>query len=122
MVASPADRRRVETTRPSCPERDSAAAHLAGATVRRDAGAAGLIRAPRLRLGFLTYVLARGRFRELIATEPAMREALLATLAAEVRRLTHHVEELHFLDITGRLASRLARLAGESGACPTSTA
>ena len=45
-----------------------------------------------------------------------MREALLATLAAEVRRLTHHVEELHFLDITGRLASRLARLAAESGA------
>jgi CRP/FNR family cyclic AMP-dependent transcriptional regulator len=63
-----------------------------------------------------TYILARDRFRELIATEPIMREALLATLAAEVRRLTHHVEELHFLDITGRLASRLSRLAGESGA------
>ena len=44
-----------------------------------------------------------------------MREALLATLAAEVRRLTSHVEELHFLDITGRLASRLVRLAAESG-------
>ena len=63
-----------------------------------------------------TYILARDRFRELIATEPVMREALLATLAAEVRRLTHHVEELHFLDITGRLASRLARLATEPGA------
>ena len=63
-----------------------------------------------------TYILARDRFRELIATEPVMREALLATLAAEVRRLTHHVEELHFLDITGRLASRLTRLAAESGA------
>jgi CRP/FNR family cyclic AMP-dependent transcriptional regulator len=63
-----------------------------------------------------TYILARDRFREMIATEPVMREALLATLAAEVRRLTHHVEELHFLDITGRLASRLARLASESGA------
>ena len=45
-------------------------------------------------------------------------DALLATMAAEVRRLTHHVEELHFLDITGRLASRLARLANESGATP----
>jgi CRP-like cAMP-binding protein len=65
-----------------------------------------------------TYVLPRDRFRELIATEPLMREALLATLAAEVRRLTHHVEELHFLDITGRLASRLARLANESSASP----
>jgi CRP-like cAMP-binding protein len=63
-----------------------------------------------------TYVLPRDRFRDLIATEPVMREALLATLAAEVRRLTHHVEELHFLDITGRLASRLARLASEGGA------
>jgi CRP/FNR family cyclic AMP-dependent transcriptional regulator len=63
-----------------------------------------------------TYVLPRDRFRELVATEPVMREALLATMAAEVRRLTHHVEELHFLDITGRLASRLARLAGETGA------
>jgi CRP/FNR family cyclic AMP-dependent transcriptional regulator len=63
-----------------------------------------------------TYILARDRFRELIATEPVMREALLATLAAEVRRLTHHVEELHFLDITGRLASRLARLSSETGA------
>lgn len=63
-----------------------------------------------------TYILARDRFLELIATEPMMREALLATMAAEVRRLTHHVEELHFLDITGRLASRLVRLSGESGA------
>jgi CRP/FNR family transcriptional regulator, cyclic AMP receptor protein len=63
-----------------------------------------------------TYILPRDRFRELIATEPVMREALLATLAAEVRRLTHHVEELHFLDITGRLASRLARMANEPGA------
>ena len=65
-----------------------------------------------------TYILPRDRFRDLVATEPAMRDALLGTLAAEVRRLTHHVEELHFLDITGRLASRLARLAGESGATP----
>ena len=62
-----------------------------------------------------TYILARDRFRELIATEPVMRDALLATMAAEVRRLTHHVEELHFLDITGRLASRLARIAAEAG-------
>ena len=63
-----------------------------------------------------TYILGRDRFRELISSEPVMREAVLATLATELRRLTHHVEELHFLDITGRLASRLARMAGESGA------
>src|SRR5690349_8301107 len=65
-----------------------------------------------------TYVLPRDRFRELIATESVMRETVLATLAAEVRRLTHHVEELHFLDITGRLASRLSRMAGEPSATP----
>ncbi|HET9614905.1 MAG TPA: Crp/Fnr family transcriptional regulator [Candidatus Limnocylindrales bacterium] len=63
-----------------------------------------------------TYIQPRDQFRELIATEPVMREAVLATMAAEVRRLTHHVEELHFLDITGRLASRLARMTNESGA------
>src|SRR6478736_8148461 len=62
-----------------------------------------------------TYILPRAQFRELLATEPAIRDALLASLAAELRRLTNHVEELHFLDITGRLASRLARIANESG-------
>jgi CRP/FNR family transcriptional regulator, cyclic AMP receptor protein len=59
--------------------------------------------------------LPRDRFRELVATEPAVRDALLASLAAELRRLTVHVEELHFLDMTGRLAARLVRLAGEAG-------
>jgi CRP/FNR family transcriptional regulator, cyclic AMP receptor protein len=62
-----------------------------------------------------TWVLPRERFRELIASEPAIRDALLSSIAGELRRLTAHVEELHFLDITGRLASRLARLAAESG-------
>ena len=51
-----------------------------------------------------TVVLPREQFRELIATEPAVRDALLASLAGELRRLTNHVEELHFLDIAGRLA------------------
>jgi CRP-like cAMP-binding protein len=60
-------------------------------------------------------VLPRDRFRELIATEPAVRDALLASLAAELRRLTVHVEELHFLDMTGRVAARLVRLAEEAG-------
>jgi CRP/FNR family cyclic AMP-dependent transcriptional regulator len=60
-------------------------------------------------------VLPRDRFRELIATEPNVRDALLASLAGELRRLTIHVEELHFLDMTGRVAARLVRLAEESG-------
>ena len=62
-----------------------------------------------------TLILPRGQFRELLDTEPAIVDALLASLASELRRLTNHVEELHFLDITGRLASRLARLAAEFG-------
>jgi CRP/FNR family transcriptional regulator, cyclic AMP receptor protein len=62
-----------------------------------------------------TVVLPRDRFRELIATEAGVRDALLASIAGELRRLTTHVEELHFLDITGRLAARLVRLANEGG-------
>ena len=62
-----------------------------------------------------TVVLPRDRFRELISNEPAVRDALLASLAMELRRLTTHVEELHFLDITGRLAACLVRLASDGG-------
>jgi CRP/FNR family transcriptional regulator, cyclic AMP receptor protein len=62
-----------------------------------------------------TLVLPRMRFRELIASEPLLRDALLAALASELRRLTTHVQELHFLDITGRLAARLVHLAASDG-------
>jgi CRP-like cAMP-binding protein len=63
-----------------------------------------------------TVVLPRDAFRALIAAEPNVRDALLSSIAAELRRLTTHVEELHFLDVTGRLAARLVRLAAEAGA------
>jgi CRP-like cAMP-binding protein len=59
--------------------------------------------------------LPRMQFHQLVATEPVIRDALLAALAGELRRLTTHVSELHFLDLTGRLAARLARLAQEHG-------
>ena len=59
-------------------------------------------------------VLRRDRFDELVETEPALRRALFASLVMELRRLTGHVEELHFLDLPGRLASRIVRLARES--------
>jgi CRP-like cAMP-binding protein len=62
-----------------------------------------------------TLALPRDQFLALVATEPAIRDALLASLAGELRRLTTHVAELHFLDLTGRLAARLARLADEHG-------
>jgi CRP-like cAMP-binding protein len=61
-----------------------------------------------------TLVLPRPNFIELLDTLPGLRDALLAGLAHELRRLTGHVEELHFLDLAGRLAMRLSRLASES--------
>ena len=59
--------------------------------------------------------LPRDQFRALVASQPAIRDALLASLSGELRRLTTHVAELHFLDLTGRLAARLARLCDEQG-------
>ncbi len=61
-----------------------------------------------------TLVLPRPVFIELLDSLPGLRDALLAGLAHELRRLTGHVEELHFLDLAGRLAMRLSRLASES--------
>lgn len=63
-----------------------------------------------------TLVLHRDAFLELIDLEAGLRRALLASLAAEIRRLTGHVEDLHFLDLPGRLASRIVRLAASAGA------
>ena len=51
-----------------------------------------------------TLVLHRDAFLELIDADPELRQSLLASLAAEIRRLTGHVEDLHFLDLPGRLA------------------
>src|SRR4026208_2401195 len=63
-----------------------------------------------------TLELPRAAFHELLDSDPALRDALLAGLAHELRRLTSHVEELHFLDLAGRLAMRLYRLAREADA------
>jgi CRP/FNR family transcriptional regulator, cyclic AMP receptor protein len=58
-----------------------------------------------------TMSLSRAPFQRLLDEDRAMRMALLSGLAAELRRLTGQVEELHFLDLAGRLAMRLVRLA-----------
>ncbi|MEP6807181.1 MAG: Crp/Fnr family transcriptional regulator [Chloroflexota bacterium] len=58
-----------------------------------------------------TLSLARTPFHRLLDEDSGLRSALLSGLAAELRRLTGHVEELHFLDLAGRLAMRLVRLA-----------
>jgi CRP/FNR family transcriptional regulator len=59
-----------------------------------------------------TLVLHRDAFLALIDSQAELRRALLSSLAAEIRRLTGHVEDLHFLDLPARLASRIVRLAG----------
>ena len=58
-----------------------------------------------------TLALPRAVFLELLEQDGGLRMALLTGLTAELRRLTGHVEELHFLDLAGRLAMRLVRLA-----------
>lgn len=61
-----------------------------------------------------TLELPRITFHDLLDRDPRLRDALLTGLAHELRRLTSHVEELHFLDLAGRLAMRLFRLAREA--------
>jgi CRP-like cAMP-binding protein len=61
-----------------------------------------------------TWQLPRDAFRSLLDADVGLRDALLTALSAELRRLTGHVEELHFLDLAGRLALRLVRLAEET--------
>ena len=63
-----------------------------------------------------TWTLQRELFLAMLDRDKALRESLLAGIARELRRITGHVEELHFLDLAGRLASRLARLARETDA------
>jgi CRP/FNR family transcriptional regulator/CRP/FNR family cyclic AMP-dependent transcriptional regulator len=62
-----------------------------------------------------TLILPRDRFRQLLSDWPEIRDHVFEELARELRRLTFHVEELHFLDIAGRLAARIARMAEEQG-------
>lgn len=61
-----------------------------------------------------TLALPREQFLHLLDEDPYLVRALLHALAEELRRLTGHVEELHFLDLAGRLSTRLARLAREA--------
>ena len=63
-----------------------------------------------------TLVLRRDAFDHLVDDDAGIRRALLGALASEIRRLTAQVEDLHFLDLPGRLASRIIRLAASAGA------
>ena len=64
-----------------------------------------------------TLVLHRDAFLRLVEESPTLRVSLLAALTTELRRLTGHVEELHFLGLGQRLAGRLleAAAAGAPG-------
>ena len=61
-----------------------------------------------------TLGLPREAFLALLDEDAGLRRALLTGITGELRRLTGHVEELHFLDLAGRLAMRLVRLAREA--------
>jgi CRP/FNR family transcriptional regulator len=61
-------------------------------------------------------VLGRDDFEPLLASHPDLQRALMAGLSHELRRLTGHVEALHFLDLPQRLAARIAELAAPSEA------
>ena len=61
-----------------------------------------------------TLTLPREQFLHLLQDDPELVRALLRALADELRRLTGHVEELHFLDLAGRLSMRLVRLARDA--------
>jgi len=56
-----------------------------------------------------TLVLRREAFLELVDSDRSLRVALLASLSREIRSITAHVQDLHFLDLPGRLARRLLR-------------
>ena len=58
-------------------------------------------------------ILQQAVFTDLLETQPGLRRALIAGLVAELRRLTSHVEDLHFLDLPGRLAAQIVRVARE---------
>jgi len=56
-----------------------------------------------------TLILRRETFLELVDQDQSLRRALLASLAGEIRSITAHVQDLHFLDLPGRLAQRILR-------------
>jgi CRP/FNR family transcriptional regulator, cyclic AMP receptor protein len=61
-----------------------------------------------------TLTLPRDAFLRLLEEDPRLVRALLRALAVQLRRITAQVEELHFLDLPGRLAIRLVRLARDA--------
>jgi CRP-like cAMP-binding protein len=61
-----------------------------------------------------TMTMPRAAFVELVESGSPFRAQLLAGVAQRIRRLTDQLAEVHFLDLAGRLALQLARLAEEA--------
>ena len=60
--------------------------------------------------------LSRGAFIELVHAGPRMLDAVMRSLGGRIRRLTEQNADHVFLDLPGRVAKTLVRLAGESQA------
>jgi CRP-like cAMP-binding protein len=61
-----------------------------------------------------TMTMARSTFVELVDGGSPFRTQLLTGIARRLRRLTDQLAEVHFLDLAGRLALQLTRLAEEA--------
>jgi CRP/FNR family cyclic AMP-dependent transcriptional regulator len=66
-------------------------------------------------------VVTRAELLALLRSEDQVAEALLRTLGRIVRRTTHQVSDLAFLDLQGRLARQLLELAGDGNRAATRT-
>lgn len=61
-------------------------------------------------------LLSRAAFLELVHSNPAILDAVMRSLGALIRRLTEQNVDHVFLDLPGRVAKALVRLAGDSPA------
>lgn len=61
-----------------------------------------------------TMTMSRSTFVDLVEGGSPFRTQLLTGIARRIRRLTDQLAEVHFLDLAGRLALQLTRLAEES--------
>ena len=68
-----------------------------------------------------TMTMSRSTFVDLVEGGSPFRTQLLTGIARRIRRLTDQLAEVHFLDLAGRLALQLTRLAEESAPGETST-
>ena len=59
--------------------------------------------------------ISRVQLHELMRSNPAVMEALMASVGALVRRLTEQASDLVFLDLTGRVAKLLVQLVDDKG-------